>query len=133
MIGALVTAGKLDLGRMAAAVRAAEDPDGEPAGPGEDSELIAGGYALDVVTACLKQLETEKGSAAMAAAWQATGADILSFASSVRSPVLLVLLSTSQRVVSRPCKDTWEPVSDALVAYSCSLIARRGTRWPGCW
>ena len=84
VIGALVAAGKLDLGRMAAAVRAAEDPDGEPAGPGEDTELIGGGFALDVVAACLKQLEAEKGSGAMAAGWQTTGADILSFAPSVR-------------------------------------------------
>lgn len=80
-----MAAGKLDLGRMAAAVRAAEDPDGEPAGPGEDTELIGGGFALDVVAACLKQLEAEKGCGAMAVAWQATGADILSFAPSVRS------------------------------------------------
>ncbi|KAK9839712.1 hypothetical protein WJX81_007820 [Elliptochloris bilobata] len=82
VIGALVAAGKLDLARMAAAVRAAEDPDGEPAGSGEDAELIASGGALDVVAACLKQLEAEMGAAAMAAAWQATGVDVLSFAPS---------------------------------------------------
>ena len=84
VIGALVAAGLLDLARMAAAVRSAEDPDGEPAGPDDEPELIASGGALDVVAACLKQLEAEKGSAGMAAAWQATGVDILSFAPSVR-------------------------------------------------
>lgn len=83
VIGALVAAGKLDLAHMATAVRTAEDPEGEPAGPGEDPELITGGGALDLVVACLKQLEEEQGSAAMAAAWQATGMDILSFVPSV--------------------------------------------------
>jgi len=85
VIGALVAAERLDLARMAAAVAKAEDPD-DAAPPGEETELVSGGGALDVVAACLRQLEAEKGGPAMAAAWQATGLDILSFAPSVRPP-----------------------------------------------
>jgi len=66
-------------------VAKAEDPD-DAAPPGEETELVSGGGALDVVAACLRQLEAEKGGSAMAAAWQATRLDILSFAPSVRPP-----------------------------------------------
>lgn len=83
MIGALAAAGRADLGRLGAAVLAAQDPEGEAAEPGEDVELVVGGGAADVVSAALQQLQAEQGAPAMAAAWAATGLDILAFLPSV--------------------------------------------------
>ncbi|KAK9834304.1 hypothetical protein WJX81_005155 [Elliptochloris bilobata] len=79
-MGALVAAGRMDLARVCAAVLAAVGPEEEPAAPGEDSELIASGAALEIVGACLRRVTAERGDAAAAAAWRATGLNVLSFA-----------------------------------------------------